>query len=68
MNPTRRPEPLISEAEAAEMLGITKDALGRLRRADRAPVHTRVGRFPRYSRRHILEYLERNARGATRGR
>lgn len=55
-------EPLLSEAEAAAMLGITKAALGRLRRAGRAPVCTMVGRFPKYARKHVLEHLARNAR------
>ncbi len=59
-----KPQPLLSEEEAAQLLGIKPDALARLRRAGRAPLHTRVGRFPKYSRKHINEYL---ARGARRG-
>lgn len=59
-----QPQPLLSEAEAADLLGIDKEALARLRRAGRAPLHTRVGRFPKYARKHITEYL---ARGARRG-
>ena len=58
---------LISEAEAAEILGISKDALARLRRAGRAPIHTRVGRFPKYARKHLLAYLGSRAGGIQRG-
>lgn len=54
-------EPLMTEAAAAEMLGIDKDALARLRRAGRAPLHTRVGRYPKYARKHILQFLAANA-------
>lgn len=59
-----QPQPLLSEAEAAELLGIKPEALARLRRAGRAPLHTRVGRFPKYAHKHVLAYL---ARGARRG-
>lgn len=63
---TRKPitEPLLTTEEAAALLGITKRALERLRGAGRGPVCTYVGRFPRYSRKHIIVYLEAHARGA----
>lgn len=61
MSAVKAPERLLSEAEAAELLGIKKEALARLRRAGRAPLSTRVGRYPKYARKHIHAYLARNA-------
>lgn len=56
------PSRLLSNAEAAHLLGLTPRALERLRGRGGGPVVTYVGRFPRYSRRSIDAYLEQNAR------
>lgn len=61
----RRPtthDRLMTTEEAATVLGISKRALERLRNAGRGPTHTYVGRFPRYSRKHINEYLSARAK------
>lgn len=68
MTRVEAPERLLTEEEAANMLGIEKEALARLRRAGRAPVHTRVGRFPKYARKHIIAYLGKNVGGVQYGR
>lgn len=60
-------ERLLSEEEAAAVLGVDKEALARLRRAGRGPVHTRVGRFPKYTRKHLLAYLAAHSGGAQHG-
>lgn len=65
MNARKVPERLLSNAEAAEVLGLEPRALERLRNkptGDRGPVVTYVGRSPRYSRRSLAAYLESNAR------
>lgn len=62
MSQQRKPEPLLTTEEAAAVLGITKRALERLRGAGRGPVCTYVGRFPRYARRHINEYLQAHSK------
>lgn len=62
MSARRAPEALLTTEEAAAIMGITKRALERLRAAGRGPVCTYVGRFPRYSRKHINAYLSARAR------
>lgn len=60
---TAKPKParLLTNAEAAKVLGITPRALEQLRQRRRGPLVTYVGRFPRYSTNHINEYLTANA-------
>lgn len=62
MSPAKPPR-LLSEAEAAEYLGISERTLRRLRDQGRAPVHTRVGRQVRYSLATINAYLNARAKG-----
>jgi len=63
-----QPERLLTNDEAAEVLGIKPRALEQLRGRNRGPIVTYVGRFPRYSRRHINQYLAANARVPTDAR
>lgn len=62
MKRTATVERLMTTEEAATVLGVSKRALERLRNAGRGPTHTYVGRFPRYSRKHINEYLSARAK------
>lgn len=62
-----KPEKLLTNAEAAELLGITPRSLEKLRGRGRGPIWTYVGRYPRYSRRHIVEYLAARAKVPTNG-
>lgn len=58
---SRKLEGLLSNDEAARMMGIKPRALHRLRAAGRGPIHTYVGRFPRYRREHVAQYLAARA-------
>lgn len=51
---------LLSDNEAAPILGVTAYALRRMRREGRGPKWIRVGRLCRYSRRTLAEYIEQN--------
>lgn len=46
---TKLPPRLLTEAEAAQVLGMTAEALRKARSRGTAPVHTRLGRRIRYS-------------------
>lgn len=65
---TTKPERLLTNAEAAELLGLTPRSLEQLRNRGRGPVYTYVGRFPRYSRKHLNEYLASRGRIPTNAR
>lgn len=62
------PGRLLSNAEAAALLGLTPRQLEKRRnRGGDVPPNTYVGRSPRYSIKHINEYLIRKGRNPHRG-
>jgi predicted DNA-binding transcriptional regulator AlpA len=60
MTPTPHPgRLLIDEAEAAEMLGVSRVTLRNWRRAGTAPEHVELGpRLIRYTREAVLDYIK----------
>jgi len=60
---TREMPRLFSEPEAAEMLGVCRDTLGRLRRAGRIG-HVRVGGAVRYSDELLFRFMDAHTRAA----
>lgn len=56
---------LLTDVEAAELLGLSRKTLARWRWKGKGPVFRKIGRKVRYARNDLEDYIARSARCST---
>ena len=67
LQPASLPDRLLTDAEAAELLAVPKSWVGEAARRGELP-HIKLGRYRRYDRGELLEWVERQKAGGPRRR
>ena len=59
------PTELLTEKEAADLLGLKPKTLARWRWQGKGPIFRKIGRKPRYARHDLEDYIATSARRST---